>query len=250
MARKNLLAGLTGEKLTAVNSETSSMAGDLAKAITTPFANFTGGRDIGAVSRSIEQIKQQAVTEIDPALIDPSPIADRLPVPLEALQDRAVEALDTVDGEIEQLIRNAWGGPNGAHESPRGLTGEKLTAVNSETSSMAGDLAKAITTPFANFTGGRAIGAVSRSIEQIKQQAVIEIDPALIDPSPIADRLPVPLEAVQDRAVEALDAVDGEIEQLIRNAWGGRNGPHESPRGLTGEKLTAVNSETSRMAGD
>ena len=30
----NLLAGLTGEKLTAVNSETSSMAGDLAKAMT------------------------------------------------------------------------------------------------------------------------------------------------------------------------------------------------------------------------
>ena len=115
MARKNLLAGLTGEKLTAVNSETSNMAGDLAKAITTPFANFTGGRAIGAVSRSIEQIKQQAVIDIDPALIDPSPIADRLPVPLEALQDRAVEALDAVDGEIEQLIRNAWGGRNCAH---------------------------------------------------------------------------------------------------------------------------------------
>ena len=31
MARKNLLAGLTGEKLTAVNSETSSMAGILQK---------------------------------------------------------------------------------------------------------------------------------------------------------------------------------------------------------------------------
>jgi ParB family chromosome partitioning protein len=105
MARKNLLAGLTGEKLTAVNSETSNMAGDLAKAITTPFANFTGGRAIGAVSRSIEQIKQQAVIEIDPTLIDPSPIADRLPV----LKDRAVEALDVVNGEIEQLIRNAWG---------------------------------------------------------------------------------------------------------------------------------------------
>ena len=59
MARKNLLAGLTGEKLTAVNSETSCMTGDLAKTITTPFANFTGERAIGAVSRSIEQIKQQ-----------------------------------------------------------------------------------------------------------------------------------------------------------------------------------------------
>jgi hypothetical protein len=72
----------------------------------------------------------------------------------------------------------------------------------------------------ANFTGGRAIGAVSRLVEQIKQQAVIEIDPAFIDPSPIADRLPVLFEALQDRAVETLDVVNGEIEQLIRNAWG------------------------------
>ena len=44
---------------------------------------------------------------------------------------------------------------------------------------------------FANFTAARAIGAVSRSIEQIKSQAVVELDPALIDPSPIADRLPI-----------------------------------------------------------
>jgi hypothetical protein len=113
-----------------------------------------------------------------------------------------------------------------------------VRAVNSETSSIVGDLAKAIT-PFANFTGGRTrrlplqrvhrsrpqkdltMGDVaSRSIKRIKQQAVIEIDPALIDPSPIAERLPAPLEDLQDRAVEILDAVNGEIEQLIRNAWG------------------------------
>jgi hypothetical protein len=123
------------------------------------------------------------VIEIDPALVDPSPIADRLPVPLEFLQDHAVEVLDVVNGEIEQL-RNAWG--RARKNLLAGLTGEKLTAVNSETSSMAGDLAKAMSAPFANFTDGGAIGAVSRSIEQIKQQVVIEIDPALIDPSPAA----------------------------------------------------------------
>jgi ParB family chromosome partitioning protein len=104
MARKNLLAGLTGEKLTAVNSETSSVAGDLAKAMTAPFANFTGGRAIGAVSRSIEQIKQQAVIEIDPALIDPSPIADRLPVPLEALQD-LIDAIRDSGQQVPILVR-------------------------------------------------------------------------------------------------------------------------------------------------
>ena len=104
MARKNLLAGLTGEKLTAVNSETSSMAGDLAKAMTAPFANFTGGRAIGAVSRSIEQIKQQAVIEIDPTLIDPSPIADRLPVALEALQD-LIDAIRDSGQQVPILVR-------------------------------------------------------------------------------------------------------------------------------------------------
>ena len=87
MARKNLLAGLTDEKLPAGNLGESVTPADLARQLTAPFPNFTGGRAIGAVSRSIEQIKSQAVVELDTALIDPSPIADRLPITAEALQD-------------------------------------------------------------------------------------------------------------------------------------------------------------------
>jgi ParB family transcriptional regulator, chromosome partitioning protein len=87
MARKNLLAGLTDEKLPAGNLGESVTPADLARHLTAPFPNFTGGRAIGAVSRSIEQIKSQAVVELDTALIDPSPIADRLPITAEALQD-------------------------------------------------------------------------------------------------------------------------------------------------------------------
>ena len=60
------------------------------------------------------------------------------------------------------------------------------------------DLVRQLSPPFANLTGARAIGAVSRSIEQIKSQAVVELDPALIDPSPIADRLPITADALQD----------------------------------------------------
>ena len=87
MARKNLLAGLTNEKLPAGNSSGIVNSADLAKQLSPPFANLTGGRAIGAVSRSIEQIKSQAVVELDTALIDQSPIADRLPITADALQD-------------------------------------------------------------------------------------------------------------------------------------------------------------------
>jgi len=87
MARKNLLAGLTNEKLPAGNSGGAVNSADLARQLSPPFANLTGGRAIGAVSRSIEQIKSQAVVELDPALIDQSPIADRLPITTDALQD-------------------------------------------------------------------------------------------------------------------------------------------------------------------
>jgi ParB family chromosome partitioning protein len=87
MARKNLLAGLTLEKLPAGNSGGPGYSADPARQLSPPFANLTGGRAIGAVSRSIEQIKSQAVIELDTGLIDQSPIADRLPITADALQD-------------------------------------------------------------------------------------------------------------------------------------------------------------------
>lgn len=68
MARKNLLAGLTDAPLT---------QGEKPAAL--PPLATTGSRGaIGAVSRSIEQIKAAGVSEIEPALIDPSFINDRL----------------------------------------------------------------------------------------------------------------------------------------------------------------------------
>jgi ParB family chromosome partitioning protein len=44
-------------------------------------------------------------------------------------------------------------------------------------------------TPVPQFASRAAIGAISRSIHQLKAQAEIELDPALIDPPPVIDRL-------------------------------------------------------------
>jgi len=88
------------EKLTTVNFEASSMAGDLAKAMNAPFAN----RRLLAFDRT----DQTANGDRDRSRADRSVTYLRSPtVALEALQDRAVEALDVVNGEIEQLMRNA-----------------------------------------------------------------------------------------------------------------------------------------------
>jgi ParB family transcriptional regulator, chromosome partitioning protein len=95
VARKNILTGLTGSKLTAVNSPTSS-----APALT----KFAARGAPGSISRSIGEIAAKAtaakaleakltagqtVVELDAALIDASFIADRMPVP----DDDAYEAL-------------------------------------------------------------------------------------------------------------------------------------------------------------
>ncbi|MBO1074701.1 plasmid partitioning protein RepB [Roseomonas marmotae] len=87
MARKNLLAGLTQPKLTAVNS-------DGAVAPTRPAAlPFTSRGAVGAVTRSIDDlaskanaakelearlISGQVIVELDPGIIDASFVADRM----------------------------------------------------------------------------------------------------------------------------------------------------------------------------
>jgi ParB family transcriptional regulator, chromosome partitioning protein len=77
MARKNLLAGLTSDPLTAVNSEsvTSSEVPLLLPRL--PQASNLGSA-IGAVTRSIEQLKAHSIVDIDPLLVEPSFITDRL----------------------------------------------------------------------------------------------------------------------------------------------------------------------------
>src|SRR5271157_831641 len=76
MARKNLLTGLAGAELPAGNSMSPSPT-EAVEAV----ANFGGGRGaIGAVSRSIEQIKSHSIVDLATHLIDHSFIEDRLEV--------------------------------------------------------------------------------------------------------------------------------------------------------------------------
>jgi ParB family chromosome partitioning protein len=76
MARKNLLANLTGPELPAGNSSDSSP-----QSLAETLAHFSAGRGaIGAVTRSIEQIKSHAIIDLAPAMIDGSFIEDRLEI--------------------------------------------------------------------------------------------------------------------------------------------------------------------------
>jgi len=95
MARKGVLADLIEKKLPAGNSGTDGESGtDKQTSTAPPFQGAIGTRGaIGAISRSIagltnaasdaERLRAQltsghAVVELDPLLLDPSPIADRL----------------------------------------------------------------------------------------------------------------------------------------------------------------------------
>ena len=76
MARKHLLSSLLGAELPAGNRPPEADASG--QSVPMPGAGGPKGA-IGAVSRSIEQLKAQSVAEIAPDLIEDSPIADRLP---------------------------------------------------------------------------------------------------------------------------------------------------------------------------
>jgi ParB family chromosome partitioning protein len=80
MARKNLLAGLTDTELPAGNSVAGGAQRSDLKHTTPPHLGVMGTRGaIGAVTRSIEQLKSQSIVELDPTLIDGSFVSDRLP---------------------------------------------------------------------------------------------------------------------------------------------------------------------------
>jgi ParB family chromosome partitioning protein len=82
MARKNLFAGLGAVELPAGNlRESVSPSTDL----TVASANFGGARGaIGAVTRSIEQLKANSIQELATDLVDPSFISDRIGVDAES----------------------------------------------------------------------------------------------------------------------------------------------------------------------
>jgi ParB family chromosome partitioning protein len=71
MARKHLLSDLAPQKLPAGNSEN---AADLDN----PTPQYAPRGAIGAVSRSIELLRSQSLTELDPDLIDAPSVTDRL----------------------------------------------------------------------------------------------------------------------------------------------------------------------------
>lgn len=76
MARKHLLSSLLGAELPAGNRPPEAPYPGQAG----PLPGVGGPKGaIGAVSRSIEQLKAQSIAEIEPDLIEGSPIADRLP---------------------------------------------------------------------------------------------------------------------------------------------------------------------------
>ncbi|MGD9657592.1 MAG: plasmid partitioning protein RepB [Methylocystis sp.] len=104
MARKNLLAGLTGALLPAGNSDAQSTT-DARKPSAAAHLGVLGTRGaIGAVSRSIEQLKAHSVVDIAPNLIEPSFVSDRLETSEE--HHRAlVESIREHGQQIPVLVR-------------------------------------------------------------------------------------------------------------------------------------------------
>lgn len=102
MARKNLLLGLGGAELPAGNSPYSPPPqSDPAAAI----ANFGGARGaIGAVTRSIEQLKANSVHELASDLVDPSFVPDRIGADYEDYAE-LVESIREHGQQVPILVR-------------------------------------------------------------------------------------------------------------------------------------------------
>jgi ParB family transcriptional regulator, chromosome partitioning protein len=78
MARKHLLTGLLSDELPAGNLPDQALP-EAEKAAPAPHLGVMGTRGaIGAVARSIEQVKAQSIVDLNPALIEASFITDRL----------------------------------------------------------------------------------------------------------------------------------------------------------------------------
>lgn len=102
MARKNLLSGLGGPELPAGNLEQPSVS---LNETTTAIANFGGARGaIGAVTRSIQQLKANAVQEIPTESIDPSFISDRIGLDIEGYGE-LVESIRKHGQQVPILVR-------------------------------------------------------------------------------------------------------------------------------------------------
>lgn len=103
MARKNLLLGLSDPQLPAGNSP-AEPSGEGQK-VAPPHLGMMGTRGaIGAVTRSIEQLKAQSVVEIAPDQIDASFISDRLETSPESHQ-ALVESIREHGQQVPVLVR-------------------------------------------------------------------------------------------------------------------------------------------------
>jgi ParB family transcriptional regulator, chromosome partitioning protein len=80
MGRKHLLDGLIGGELTAVNLSPGAARDNPAPPVSAPHLGTMSRGAVGAVGRSIEQLRAQSVVELETSLIDPSFVADRLDV--------------------------------------------------------------------------------------------------------------------------------------------------------------------------
>lgn len=99
MARKNLLTGLTNRELPAGNSEQESHQS------ATAIANFGGARGaIGAVTRSIEQLKANSVHDLATDLVEASFVTDRLEFAAES-QAELVNSMRDHGQQVPILVR-------------------------------------------------------------------------------------------------------------------------------------------------
>jgi ParB family chromosome partitioning protein len=103
MSRKNLLTGLLGDELPAGNSP--AQAHPEAEKAAAPHLGVMGTRGaIGAVTRSIEQLKAHSIVDLDPELIDPSFIADRMESTLES-HKALVDSIREHGQQVPALVR-------------------------------------------------------------------------------------------------------------------------------------------------
>lgn len=104
MARKDLLKGLMGDPPPATEAKLTAVNREAEEAPSPARPRYTKGA-IGAVSQSIAELKSRALLEVDPALIDPGGIEDRLEED-HADMEKLKDSLRTYGQQVPVLLRN------------------------------------------------------------------------------------------------------------------------------------------------
>ncbi len=108
----------------------------------------------------------------------------------ELMADPIAEAAK-VDGGQLAGVEAVGAGKAGARQSPRPgeVDGRQLSGAEVNPAGVDGRQLAEVDRPSARAPGFGAIGAVGRSIADLKARALVEIDPGLIDPGGLADRI-------------------------------------------------------------